>query len=479
VELRGIRHSGLAIALMGKALAALLALTLLRLVMAAVLPLAPDETYYFLWAQHLQPGYFDHPPMVALWIKVGTLICGNTPLGIRLLGPLSAALGSVLLWDAAEQLAPGRGVTAALLLNATLIVGAGAIVMTPDTPLLFFWTAGLAACVRLITSGNPRWWLAVGLAAGGMLLSKYTAVLFIAAVFLWMVTDAAGRRRLATAGPWAAIGLALVLFAPNIAWNAMHGWVSYFKQGGREASFDPGRAAQFFGELVVGQAALCTPLIGLLAVWGIWRLRRDATPGARLLLWLTLVPGVVMLAHVLSDRVQGNWVAILYPSACVAAAMLPLTVLARWLKPALGLGFGMTALAYVQAVAAPFRLQAGLDTEGAQLAGWGDLAKVTMQGPPRFVTSDDYATMAVLAAEGPPGVTVAAFPNKWQPRWSYFNYSPAVAPGEVGVMVTRHPEVPCQELLGTVTRHRGAEVFATYRICRFTAPNAGVALPRP
>jgi hypothetical protein len=46
-------------------------------------------------------------------------------------------------------------------------------------------------------------------------------------------------------------------------------------------------------------------------------------------------------------------------------------------------------------------------------------------------------------------------------------------------MVTRHAETPCPELLGTVTRHQGGEVFNTYRLCRFIAPNAGVALPRP
>ena len=74
------------------ALLALLALTALRLVLAASLPLAPDEDYYLLWAQHLQPGYFDHPPMVALWIKAGTMICGNTALGVRLFGPLGTAI---------------------------------------------------------------------------------------------------------------------------------------------------------------------------------------------------------------------------------------------------------------------------------------------------------------------------------------------------------------------------------------------------
>ncbi|HTQ70305.1 MAG TPA: glycosyltransferase family 39 protein, partial [Acidocella sp.] len=168
---------------MNLALAALLALTALRLALAASLPLVPDEAYYFLWSTHLQPGYFDHPPMVALWIRAGTMLLGPSPLGARLLGPLSTLAGSLLAWDAAERLFPGRraGITAAACLNATLMFGAGAVLMTPDTPLLFFWTAGLWAMARLIQSGNPRWWLAVGLAAGLALLSKYTGLLFILA----------------------------------------------------------------------------------------------------------------------------------------------------------------------------------------------------------------------------------------------------------------------------------------------------------
>jgi 4-amino-4-deoxy-L-arabinose transferase-like glycosyltransferase len=485
VELRRFRHFGLARALMVQALAprrwalALLALTLLRLVMAAILPLTPDESYYFLWAQHLQPGYYDHPPMVALWIKAGTLLAGNNALGIRLLGPLSAALGSVLLWDMGERLAPGRGLTAALLLNATLMIGVGAIVITPDTPLLFFWTVGMAACVRLIADDRPLWWLALGLAAGGMLLSKYTALLFIAAVFLWLVTSREGRRRLATPWPWAAMVLALALFGPNIAWNAAHGWASYFKQGGREAQFDPGRAVQFFGELVVGQAFLATPLIAALAVAGLWHVRRDKAPGPRLLLWLSLVPGVVMLAHVLSDRVQGNWVAILYPSACLAAALLPAPTLQRWRAAALWMGFGITALAYIQALAAPIRLPAQLDTAGNQLAGWRALAQDAMVGHPAFVTTDDYATMAVLAVQGSPGVKVVGFYDDWLPRWGFFGFPPAVAPGTMGVLITRHDDAPCPQQLGTVTRRRGNEIFGTYRLCAFRAPNSGVLLPRP
>src|SRR5579862_2769325 len=51
------------------AAAALAVLTGLRLLLAARFPLAPDEAYYWVWSRALAPGYFDHPPMIALWIR--------------------------------------------------------------------------------------------------------------------------------------------------------------------------------------------------------------------------------------------------------------------------------------------------------------------------------------------------------------------------------------------------------------------------
>ena len=131
--------------------------------------------------------------------------------------------------------------------------------MTPDTPLIFFWTAGIAALARLLEHENPRWWLAVGVAAGLALSSKYTAALFIAAVFIWMISDAKGRARLLTPWPWVAIVIALAIFAPDLWWNGIHGWASYLKQGGRVAHFQPARALQFLGELIGGQIALVHP----------------------------------------------------------------------------------------------------------------------------------------------------------------------------------------------------------------------------
>jgi 4-amino-4-deoxy-L-arabinose transferase-like glycosyltransferase len=458
-------------------LGALIALTVLRLVLAATLPLAPDEAYYFLWSQDLQPGYLDHPSMVALLIRAGVFCFGDTPLGIRFFGPLLAAAGSVLLWDAGERLFPHRhaGVMAAALLNATLMVGVGSIIMTPDTPLLFFWTAGLAAFVRLITSYNPRWWLVIGVVMGLALYSKYTALLFIAAAFIWLVTSTEGRAALRTPWPWVAVVLALLVFAPNIAWNAAHGWASYFKQGGRVDGFDAARSLQFLSELVFGQIGLFTPIIFGLAVLGLWRLGDARTPAGHFLVWLTIVPGVVFLEHVLTGRVQPNWAAILYPSACLAAASLPMAVLRRWLGPGLGLGFFLGAVVYVQAVAAPFPLPAKRDPTALQFAGWQGLAVASAAQKPAFLTSDDYATTAALAYYAPKSVPVAGFES----RWKYFTLPSAGLKGETGIMVTRRLDAHCPDQVGTLLRKRGNEVIGTYRMCAFIAPSSGALLARP
>ena len=148
--------------------AALAAVTLIRLAVAALAPLAPDETYYWVWSHALAFGYLDHPPMVALWIKAGTLLAGQTALGVRLLGPPAAALASCMLFDAARVLFPSTevGVAAVVLLNATLLLGVGTVIMTPDSPLLFFWTASLWAMARIAAGGPGIWWLAAGAVRG-------------------------------------------------------------------------------------------------------------------------------------------------------------------------------------------------------------------------------------------------------------------------------------------------------------------------
>lgn len=487
---------------------ALLGATLLRLVLAAFVPLAPDEAYYWVWSRDLQPGYLDHPPMVALWIRAGTALLGETPLGVRLLGPLSVALGSVLLARGAAALVPERpgcGPWAAALLNATLALGVGAVVMTPDTPLLFFWTLALWALARLHRDGDPNWWLLVGLAAGLALASKYTAALFGLGVVLWLLLSPPARRWFACWQLWAGGALALALFAPVVAWNAAHDWASFAKQGGRTGgSGDLG--LRHLGELVGGQIGLATPLVFALCVAGVVAALRRAWPGSRdergaagasaalLLAALTLPGALLFLWQSLGSRVQGNWPAILYPTAGIAAACL---LGARWERlraPAIALGVTLTALVYLQAVAAPFPLPRRSDPTLARLGGWEEFAAAVeaarVAAGAQFVAAEEYGLASELAFRLPPGVTVVALDS----RWRLFSL-PAPPPGVTGVLVRSErrgegpPLWPGAAPLGTtlVRARRGVEA-ERYRLWRVEAgadlppaarlPRPGAAAPR-
>src|SRR5579871_3291440 len=116
----------------------ILALVALRLAAAAWTPITFDEAYYWMWSKHLAGGYYDHPPMVALVIRAGTMIAGDTEFGVRLVSILSALPMSYAVYRTAAILFGGVRVaaTAALLLNITLVVAVGTLIGTRDSPLL-------------------------------------------------------------------------------------------------------------------------------------------------------------------------------------------------------------------------------------------------------------------------------------------------------------------------------------------------------
>ncbi len=517
MELRGLGDAGVARALtpvaagrvvprLGVRLAGagLAALTVVRLVVAATVPLSPDEAYYRVWSRALAAGYLDHPPMVAFWIRAGTLVAGDGALGIRLLAPLAAALGSWLLWDAGERLLPGRGagLVAAALLNSTLLLGAGAVTMTPDTPLLFFWVCTLWALVRLPTGGpetgpdrvvesrSEGWWLAVGLFAGLALDSKYTAAFLVLGIAVWLLL--AERRWLGRPWPWLGLVVGLVVLTPVLGWNAAHGWASFSKQGGRIEQWHPARAAQFLGELVAGQVGLATPLVLLLCVAGLVLACRRAwqrCPGWTLLVALSLPAVAVFVEHAFADRVQGNWPAIVYPAAVIAAARLEARRWRRLYGPAVLLGLAMTAAVYLQATLALLPVPVRFDPSALQLAGWPELAAQVEAARRRdgasFVAADQYGVASELAYWLPAEVQVVGI----EPRWRMFDLPVAALDGRVGILVRSarrealvgNGEWAARDLLGEVSRQRDGQTVEFYGLYRVVGggglPDAAV-LPR-
>lgn len=479
----------------------LAALTLLRLVVAGATPLSADEAYYWVWSHALAPGYLDHPPMVALWVAAGTALAGEGALGVRLLGPLSAALGSLMLAQAAADLLPGdlatrrrAGLVAAALMNATLLFGIGSVTMTPDTPLLFFWTATLWALARLSATGRGGWWLVAGAAAGLAGASKYSAVLMVPGILLWLALSPGPRAWLRRWQPWAAAGLAVAMVAPVLAWNAAHDWVSLIKQASRGGTATLGRALQFQGELLGGQLGLATPVIAVLCAVGVGLALRGAwrrEPGWVLLAGLSAVPAMVFVVQATGARVQANWPGLLYPAACIAAAGLggrwP-----GWVRPGVALGAALTAITYVQATLAPVALPMRLDPTLLRLGGWQTLADEVAAAARRegagFVASDNYGHAALLARLLPPDIAVVGLED----RWALFRLPDArtTLAGRRGLLLrsARRDDRPdlrdwaMLESLAMIARARGgmtAEGFRLYHGTFRQGDQPAALLPRP
>jgi 4-amino-4-deoxy-L-arabinose transferase-like glycosyltransferase len=290
-----------------------------RIVMAAVLPLSADEAYYLLWSHHLQAGYFDHPPAIAFLIRAGTILFGDTPLGVRAIGLPLSLLATWFVWRTAGLLLKdaGRAAWAAVLFNLTLMANVEMLVATPDMPSIVTVAAFLWAIAKVQTTDDGSWWLAVGAAAGLSLLSKYSMLFVGLGTAVWLLADVRGRTWLKTPWPWAGGALALAVFAPNLMWQARHGWMTFAFQFGR---MDHGALTwRYLAEFAGAQFGLATPLILLLAAMGWWRARRPGGDGFPLFV-IVAVTLLYFLQHALHDRVQGNWPCFLYPALAVLAA---------------------------------------------------------------------------------------------------------------------------------------------------------------
>ncbi|HZZ86920.1 MAG TPA: glycosyltransferase family 39 protein [Caulobacteraceae bacterium] len=287
--------------------------TAVRLVAGALTPLSEDEAYYRLWSIRPAAGYFDHPPMLAWWIWLGRRIAGDTALGVRLLPALGTAATTLVAFDLARLMgfAERTAARAGIWLNAMLLVGVGGELAVPDVPNALFWTATLWCAFRAV-SGAGAWWLAAGVAAGLACLSKYSALFLAPGILVWLVLDTHHRRQLSTPWPWLAAVVAALVFAPNVAWNAAHGWLTFSKQFGRVRA--EGLAPAFLVKLLVDQWVLLNPLIAAFVGLAVWR--RTAWP----LLAVSAPFAAYLLAHSLHAEVQGQWPAPLYPLLAIAAA---------------------------------------------------------------------------------------------------------------------------------------------------------------
>ncbi len=186
-----------------------------------------DEAQYWTWSKNLDWGYFSKPPVIAWLIASTTQICGDSVGCVKLSAPILHLLTAVIVYLSAERLLDQKTAFWSSLLYFTLPgITVGSIFISADAPLLFFWALALYCLIRALETPKLGWWLALGIAGGLGMMSKYTMAVFFVSALLYIAQTPSHRPKLKSLPLWIAALVALVIFLPNILWNMNHGFIS-------------------------------------------------------------------------------------------------------------------------------------------------------------------------------------------------------------------------------------------------------------
>lgn len=282
---------------------------LLRVFCMSSTDLLVEEAYYWNYSNHLDFGYIDHPPMVALLIKLFTIIFGIQEFGVRIASLICWMLASFFSYKLAEQITKGSGIYAVMLLAILPFFFLQSLFITPDQPLIVCWSASLYCLYRVLVSNQSRYWYATGVWIGLGLLSKYTIALLGLPTLIYLCFIADARFWFRRKELYLCVFIALLISSPVIYWNSTHEWVSFVFQGSRRfKSMFSFSLHEFFILLIVFSMPL--------GIWSLWILLRKksfqkysipANTQHFFQIFLIIPLGFFAL-HSLSHSLKFNWI---------------------------------------------------------------------------------------------------------------------------------------------------------------------------
>ena len=294
-----------------------------KLGITAWLPLFSDEAYYWVWSKNLQWSYYDHPAMIAWWLKLGEWL---EPFGNAVRWPaviiahLSFAVWFLILRDQISSERLKWWVGLALL---TPMTGAGSMITTPDLPLILFWSLALLCMDRAFKTPDSentwKWYLGLGVSLGLGFCSKYHMALFLPFMGLWLL----GQKRWQHIR-WNLVPLTLlaglVFSSPVFIWNYLNDFASFkfqLNHGLGDKVWKPKYTWRYF----YGQIALIFPPVLYFAYRGVqyFRQQKNKAPALSWLPVFSWAPLIFFFLTSFRGKVEANWPSVAYPSIIVLA----------------------------------------------------------------------------------------------------------------------------------------------------------------
>jgi membrane-associated phospholipid phosphatase len=382
---------------------------------SGLIQLSEDEAYQWLWSKHLALSYFSKPPGIAFIQRAGTLIGGDTDLGVRFFSPVFAAILSfIVLRFLARETGARTAFWTLIATLATPLLVAGSVLMTVDPPLVLCWMWAVIAGWRAVQpDGKTRDWLIAGLAMGLGFLCKQTEPYQIVCWGIFFALRPSARIHLRKPGPW----LALLVFAlctlPFMIWNSQHAWITFHHMranAGMTHQWHP--TLNYLTDFIASEFGLLNPVFLIAAIWAafaFWK-RRHEKP-----LWLFLfcMSAPVLLGHLLysfHSRILPNWIAPAVPPLfCLMALFWHERQRAAKTFLVSGLVLGIFASAFIYDTDLIGKIIAKLPGDvdpSHRVRGWRETASLVEKereqfDPQSFIIADRYGTAGFFSFYSP------------------------------------------------------------------------------
>ena len=214
--------------------------------------LDPDEAYYWMYSRVLDWGYFDHPPMVALMIRVGYWLFPNE-LGLRLMTLMAQTLTFLGIWFLVDKPKSGPPlILLILLMSAMPFLQVYGFITTPDSPLILFSVYFLLVYKWFVKEENWKHTIMLGILMAALLYSKYHGVLLIFFVLL------SNLQLLKKPKFYVASTIGFLLFLPHLYWQYMHDFPSVrYHLKGRDDVYELKHTVSYF----INQILIFSPFL--------------------------------------------------------------------------------------------------------------------------------------------------------------------------------------------------------------------------
>ncbi len=414
-----------------------LAVVVLHLATNAQYDFHRDSLYYMDSARHPAWGYVDYPPVTPTVARLSLWLFGPSVWGLRLWPSLVGGVLVVVSALIARELGGGRPavvLAAAAAATSIVLLGANWLFQTVTFDQLV-WLVALLLLARLNRTRDRRLWIAIGAVLGLGMETKYTVVALIVGIVLAVLLTPL-RRDLLTPWPWLAVVLALVIFAPNLAWQVQNGWpsIAYTLNHKSTQSVDFSPVTFLSDQLaLLGPVAIPLWIIGLH-----WLLR---SPARRALGIAAIVPFVIYLFAGKSYYVGPLHPFLLAAGSC---ALVEWTATRRrWLPRAAAVALTAQALVLLP-IAIPLLPEPVMATspvaqvrkDFADTVGWHDLVRQVAQIYDSLPAADRASAVILTDNYGEAGAidtygAAAGLPNAFSGQLTYWYWKPASLHGPV------------------------------------------------